>query len=79
MLLFTFQGNVSVVRLLLARGLDEGHRENAGWTPLHYAAFEGHQEVREVLVEAGAKINEVDNDGKHSLCLASQEGHINVE
>jgi ankyrin repeat protein len=64
MLLFTFQGNGSVVRLLLARGLDEGHRDDAGWTPLHYAAFEGHQEVREVLVEAGAKINEVDNDGK---------------
>lgn len=29
------------MRQLLDRGLDETHRDNAGWTPLHYAAFEG--------------------------------------
>ena len=62
------------VRLLLDRGLDETHRDNAGWTPLHYAAFEGHKEVCESLLEAGARVNEVDNDGKHALVLAAQEG-----
>lgn len=36
-----FSGNVEVVRQLVDRGLDEHHRDNAGWTPLHYAAFEG--------------------------------------
>lgn len=66
------------VRLLLDRGLDETHRDNAGWTPLHYAAFEGHCEVCEALVEAGARVNEVDNDGKHALVLAAQEGHAAV-
>ena len=50
----------------------------AGWTPLHYAAFEGHLEVTEALVEAGARINDIDNDGKHALLLAAQEGHIAV-
>ena len=39
------QGNVGVVRLLLDRGMDELHRDNAGWTPMHFAAFEGHKEV----------------------------------
>lgn len=34
-------GNVEVVRQLLDRGLDEHHRDNSGWMPLHYAAFEG--------------------------------------
>lgn len=34
-------GCVEVVRQLLDRGLDEQHRDNSGWTPLHYAAFEG--------------------------------------
>lgn len=91
------QGNVGVVKLLLARGLDEGHRDNLGWTPLHvmifvkhaylslifvflfqYAAFEGHREVCEALVEAGARINDVDNDGYHGLLLAAQEGHLHV-
>jgi len=40
-------GDARIVRQLLDRGLDELHRDNAGWTPLHIAAFEGHAEVRE--------------------------------
>lgn len=38
-------GDARIVRQLLDRGLDELHRDNAGWTPLHIAAFEGHNEV----------------------------------
>ncbi|CAH1132121.1 unnamed protein product [Ceutorhynchus assimilis] len=64
-----------VVRQLLDRGLDEQHRDNSGWTPLHYAAFEGHQEVCEALLEAGARIDETDNEGKAPLTLAAQGGH----
>lgn len=56
-------------------GLDEQHRDNSGWTPLHYAAFEGHVDVCEALLEAGAKVDETDNDGKGALMLAAQEGH----
>lgn len=64
-----------MVRLLLDRGLDEQHRDNSGWTPLHYAAFEGHQEVCEALLEAGARVDETDNEGKGALTLAAQGGH----
>ena len=39
------QGCVEVVKLLLDRGLDEMHRDNYGWTSLHIAAYEGHNEV----------------------------------
>lgn len=59
-------------------GLDEQHRDNSGWTPLHYAAFEGHIDVCEALLEAGAKIDEADNDGKGALMLAAQEGHATL-
>lgn len=61
-----------------ALGLDEQHRDNSGWTPLHYAAFEGHVDVCEALLEAGAKIDETDNDGKGALMLAAQEGHATL-
>ena len=63
---------------LLARGLDETHRDNAGWTPLHYASFEGHRAVAAALINSGARVNQTDNDGKHALVLAAQEGHAAV-
>lgn len=38
-------------------------------------SFKGHQDVCEALLEAGAKIDETDNEGKAPLVLASQGGH----
>ena len=37
------------VQVLLDRGLDENHRDNAGWGPLHYASFEGHSVIVKLL------------------------------
>lgn len=45
---------------------------------MHYAAFEGHREVCEALLEGGARVDEPDNDGKGALMLASQEGHVGL-
>jgi ankyrin repeat protein len=59
-------------------GLDEQHRDNSGWTPLHYAAFEGHLVVCRTLLESGAKIDQTDNDGKPPLMLAAEEGHSDL-
>lgn len=72
------KGSVDVVRLLLDRGLDEAHRDNAGWTPLHYAAFEGHSSVVDLLLEVGARMEATDNDGRAPMLLATQEGHLSV-
>ncbi len=71
-------GNLETVRQLLDRGLDETHRDNAGWTPLHYASFEGYADICTQLVESGAKIDECDNEGKTALHLAAQEGRDSV-
>jgi len=35
-------------------------------------------DVCEALLEAGAKIDETDNDGKSALMLAAQEGHTSL-
>ncbi|XP_060944865.1 ankyrin repeat domain-containing protein 50 [Limanda limanda] len=47
-----------VASLLLERGADPGHRDHDGMTPLLLAAYEGHEEVVELLLEAGADVDE---------------------
>lgn len=51
-------GNLAQVR----RFIDQGHpvnvRDNAGWTPLHEAANQGHKEIVELLLDNGAWIND---------------------
>lgn len=59
-------------------GLDEQHRDNSGWTPLHYACLEGHREVVTALIEGGAQVDQTDNDSRAPLLLAAQEGHAQL-
>ncbi|XP_028992558.1 ankyrin repeat domain-containing protein 50 [Betta splendens] len=52
------KGYGEVAGLLLERGADPGHRDNDGMTPLLLAAYEGNDEVVELLLEAGADVDE---------------------
>lgn len=70
------EGDVTEVRRLLAEGvpvdvIDNG-RFNA--TPLQVAAAEGHYEVVQILLEAGANVNHVDNDGFSPVTAAGRAG-----
>ncbi|XP_040913251.1 ankyrin repeat domain-containing protein 50 [Toxotes jaculatrix] len=52
------KGYGEVASLLLERGANPGHRDHDGMTPLLLAAYEGHDEIVELLLEAGADVDE---------------------
>lgn len=80
------KGYGAVASLLLERGADPGHRDNDGMTPLLLAAYEGHEDVVELLLEAGADVDEsAGPDGSISaaaavtpLLAAAAMGHMNT-
>lgn len=65
------KGYGEVASLLLERGADPGHRDNDGMTPLLLAAYEGNHDVVELLLEAGADVDETAGpDGNVSAAAA---------
>ncbi|KAL0985519.1 hypothetical protein UPYG_G00157930 [Umbra pygmaea] len=76
------KGYGDVASLLLERGADSGHMDKDGMTPLLLAAYEGHEEVVELLLEAGADVDE--SAGPHAtasvavtpLLAAAAMGHL---
>ena len=50
-------GNIDAVKQHLAAGTDVNARDKDGWTPLHPASYEGHQEIVELLIAKGADVN----------------------
>lgn len=65
------KGYGEVASLLLERGADPGHRDHDGMTPLLLAAYEGHDDVVELLLEAGADVDETAGpDGNVSAAAA---------
>lgn len=64
------------VKLLLAHGADPNLPDNAGWTPLHYAAWFGSGvSVLDLLREHGATVDARNDRGITPLYFASVAGH----
>uniref|UniRef100_A0A914WY43 Ankyrin repeat domain-containing protein 50 n=1 Tax=Plectus sambesii TaxID=2011161 RepID=A0A914WY43_9BILA len=73
------QGDEALVRLLLDLGLDECHKDNFSWLPLHHAAFEGRPIACALLCDRNAQtVYATDREGRHPLIIAAEEGKVDV-
>ena len=67
-----YAGNVEAVKQHLDAGTDVNAKETGGWTPLHFAAGYGRNEIVELLIAAGADVNAKNNRGGTPLGNASK-------
>jgi len=76
-------GQMDIVRMLLARGVDINARTQAGFTALMSAAIDGNADMVKVLLERGADVNArmeagTDGLGDTALTVAALRGHLNA-
>ena len=56
-------GNIEAVKKHLASGANLNAKDSEGGTPLHHAAWNGHKEVAELLIEKAADVNALGDNG----------------
>ena len=68
-------GYVSLVEMLLDKGVDVNAKNNGGMTALMFASVGGHNACLEILLDKCADADAKANDGTTALMLASAGGH----
>lgn len=71
LMLTALAGDVRMCRMLIERDADVN---KTGWTPLHYAATNGHLEVMNLLLEENAYIDAGSPNGSTPLMMAARYG-----
>lgn len=68
-----YNGNRSAVEALLAKGAEVNKK---GWTPLHYAAAIGNNEIVRILLDKSAYIDAESPNKTTPMMMAARGGHI---
>lgn len=72
------EGDLKTVLQQLNAGKDVNQANDSGDTPLTYAAFMGHLEIVDLLIEKNANVNAKGLAGWTPLHLAAQRGHQKI-
>jgi 26S proteasome non-ATPase regulatory subunit 10 len=73
------EGNIKAVKQHLAAGTDVDAKDMNGETPLNWATYNGHKEIVELLIAAGADMNVKDHVwGYTPLHRAAFSGHKEI-
>ena len=71
-------GNVTEIRSLLAERANPNHRDLAGRTPMHVAAFGAGYDAVRALVAGGGDINALENDRYDVITIAAVKDDISM-
>ncbi|KIH68603.1 hypothetical protein ANCDUO_01061 [Ancylostoma duodenale] len=72
-------GDANVIQALIAsKKFDPNEKNLSEWTPLLYAAYLGHHNVCQILMEAGAKLDDCNRRGQTALMMAAACGNLQV-
>ncbi|KAI4180603.1 MAG: hypothetical protein L6R41_007137 [Letrouitia leprolyta] len=76
----SYKGPVEKILHGIMAGLSNDHAIMNAWgkTALHAAAYRGHEETLKLLIDAGADIEAVGNDGQTPMYLAAQQKHQGI-
>ncbi len=73
------RGDLATLRSVLRSGADVNTTQGDGMTALHWASHNGHADVAQVLIYAGANLRATTRMGGYTpLILASANGHAEV-
>lgn len=72
------QGEMTKIEQAIDNDLDLDHRDRAGWTALHMAAYLGHESIVDLLLQKGANALVREFNGLKPVDLAGSEGHTNI-
>ena len=65
--------NLDMVEFLVAHGADVNRGDNEGWTPLHATPSCGFLSIAKFLLEAGADVAAVNNDGELAIDISESD------
>ncbi|KAJ6558031.1 hypothetical protein B0H19DRAFT_1149526 [Mycena capillaripes] len=71
-------GDIDRVARLLSLGMDVNAVDRWGWSALSMCGYGGHVAIARLLLDRGAKIDNVDVDGDTPKSLAEQRGHADL-
>jgi ankyrin repeat protein len=77
----TYNDELAVFKLLVAKGADVNARTNTGWSPLHAVAASENVEAdnaAKILVEHGASVNAKTAEGWTPLMVAADKANLDV-
>jgi uncharacterized protein len=75
MMMAALNDDVGLVKLLISKDAEVNKK---GWTPLHYAATNGHDDVVKLLLDHSAYIDAGSPNGTTPLMMAARGGHVST-